>query len=294
MSERDPAEFRPVQRDATASRTIIGLLVVVAVAAAAWWWYSTQRQAPAPAVAPPAASAPPTDGTPPPTAPVASGPQFPIDAPADTSPPADADAQVAQALAALLGQPAVASFLQIDGFARRLVATVDSLPREQAAARMWPVQPTPKRFATTGEGADPQRISPDNASRYAPFVAFVDKVDTAKAVAVYIQLYPRFQQAYEELGYPKRYFNDRLVAVIDHLLQAPEPAGPLQVKLTEVKGEIPSAQPWTRYEFADPQLEALSAGQKMLVRMGPANEKRLKAKLIEFRAGVVAGAVGKR
>ncbi|MDO9355269.1 MAG: DUF3014 domain-containing protein, partial [Solirubrobacteraceae bacterium] len=222
------------------------------------------------------------DGTPPaPAAPVAAGPQFPIDAPTDAESAANPDARVAQALIGLLGQPGVASFLQMDEFARRFVATVDSLPREQANARLWPVQATPQRFAP----------EPGNVERYAPFVAFVDKVDTSKAVATYIQLYPLFQQAYEELGYPKKYFNDRLVAVIDHLLQAPEPATMPPLKLTEVKGEYGAAQPWTRYEFADPKLEALSAGQKMLVRVGLANEKRLKARLGAFRRGIAAGPV---
>ena len=129
---------------------------------------------------------------------------------------------------------------------------------------------------------------------HAPCVLFAESVDSAKAAALYLKLYPLFQQAYEELGYPGRYFNDRLVAVIDHLLQAPEPAGPLRVKLTEVKGAVPSAQPWTRYEFADPQLEALSAGQKLLVRMGLANERRLKVKLRELRGLVASGGAAKK
>lgn len=280
MPERDPTEFRPVQRDATAARTVVGLVVALALAAAGWWWYSTQRVPASPAAVPAASTstsaAPPDDAPAVPAAPVAAGPQFPIDAPADAAVPASADARISQALAALLGQPGVASFLQLDGFAHRFVATVDSLPREQASIRVWPVQPTPQRFAPGAANAD----------RYAPFVAFVDKIDTPKAVATYVQLYPLFQQAYEELGYPKKYFNDRLVAVIDHLLQAPEPATPPQLQLTEVKGEYAAAQPWTRYEFVDPQLQALSAGQKMLVRMGLAHEKRLKARLAEFRRGV--------
>jgi hypothetical protein len=36
-------------------------------------------------------------------------------------------------------------------------------------------------------------------------------VDTRKAVALYVDLYPLFQGAYAELGYPNRYFNDRLI-----------------------------------------------------------------------------------
>jgi len=53
-----------------------------------------------------------------------------------------------------------------------------------------------------------------------------------------------------------------------------------------VRGQIQSEQPWVRYEFEDPQLEALSAGQKILVRMGPSNARQVKAKLRELRAAI--------
>jgi hypothetical protein len=44
------------------------------------------------------------------------------------------------------------------------------------------------------------------------------------------------------------------------------------------------------YEFDDPELEDLSAGQKLLVRMGPENAAVLKAKLREIRRELVAEA----
>jgi hypothetical protein len=111
----------------------------------------------------------------------------------------------------------------------------------------------------------------------------VESVDTAKAVAVYRSLYPLFQQAYEELGFPGRYFSDRVVQVLDHLIATPVQAGPLAVTLVEVKDEVPSTRPWTRYEFVDPALESLSAGRKMLLRTGPDNHRRLQAKLVDLR-----------
>jgi len=62
---------------------------------------------------------------------------------------------------------------------------------------------------------------------------------------------------------------------------------PVPLQLTQVKGPIPSERPWVRYEFADPQLESLSAGQKILLRMGPVNQRRLKGKLEAIRAELV-------
>jgi hypothetical protein len=49
---------------------------------------------------------------------------------------------------------------------------------------------------------------------------------------------------------------------------------------------VPSLRPWVRYEYADPQLQALSAGQKIMVRTGLQNERRLKAVLAKVRASV--------
>ena len=71
--------------------------------------------------------------------------------------------------------------------------------------------------------------------------------------------------------------------VIDLLLATPEPSGRLEVTLTQVKGPIPTANPWTRYEYADDKLQQLPAGQKILLRVGPENRKQLKEKLQELR-----------
>jgi hypothetical protein len=46
-------------------------------------------------------------------------------------------------------------------------------------------------------------------------------------------------------------------------------------------------QPKVFYEYADAELENRSAGQKLLMRMGAANERAIKAKLREFRAEII-------
>ena len=121
-------------------------------------------------------------------------------------------------------------------------------------------------------------IGGGNAARYAPYLAALKATDTAQLAALYTQYYPLFQAAYRDLGYPDGYFNDRLVDVIDHLLATPEPAAPLTL-----------LQPGVLYEFANPDLQARSAGQKALLRMGPDNARVVKAKLRELRAALVRG-----
>ena len=287
MPEHDAAEFRPAPERAPSATWVAATVAVCAVAAAGAWWFWQRQAEPPLAAPPPAVSAPPVAAAP---APTASGPQNPVEAlaPADATLPAlaESDGRVTALLNELLGPGQVAAFLQTEGFIRRAVATVDNLGRAQAPARMWPVQSLRDRFLVDGPGEAPAPIATANAARYRAALAFAEAVPLDAAVALYARLYPLFQQAYEELGFPRRYFNDRLVAVLDHLLQAPEPRGPVRVKLLPVNTELADPRPWVRYEFEDPALQALSSGQKILVRMGPENEARAKALIRELRKRV--------
>jgi hypothetical protein len=58
---------------------------------------------------------------------------------------------------------------------------------------------------------------------------------------------------------------------------------PPQVQLLEVRGEVPSQRPWVRHEYADPALQRLSAGQRLLLRLGPAHQARVMAWLRALR-----------
>ena len=199
---------------------------------------------------------------------------------------ADADAFVNEQLATLFSRKDLLTYLQLDGFVRKSVATVDNLARAQAASRLWPVNPTSQRFFTQVGDGGVETIHPANSQRYVPMVRLIESVDSAKAVAVYKSLYPLFQQAYEDLGFPNAYFNDRLVQVLDHLIGTPVPAQAPAVALVEVKGSVPSLRPWVRYEYVDADLEAQSAGRKILMRIGADNQRRLQAKLKDLRQRV--------
>jgi hypothetical protein len=254
--------------------------LIVAILAAFWW------QLPPPAPAAPEAARSSARAPAPAASAAASTPaiRYPLE-PA-TAEAASKPLDVASALNDLFGARTVQSMFVLDEFARRFAASVDNLGRAQASSRLWPVQPTPGRFTIDGaEGST--AIAVDNAARYAPFVTVLEGVDLHRAVAAYTTLYPLFQHAYEDLGYPRRYFNDRLVEVIDLLLATPEPAAAPKVHLA-VDGPVPLERPWLFYEFDDPALESLASGQKILLRMGVANERRVKAKLAALRALLVA------
>jgi Protein of unknown function (DUF3014) len=170
------------------------------------------------------------------------------------------------------------SFFNLHNIIHRFVASVDNLPRDHVSPRLMPVKPLPGLLVTTGTG-ESLALSPLNATRYKPYVQLAEAVPTQALVLVYRRFYPLFQKQYENLGYPEKYFNDRVVEVIDHLLEAPDLQRPVRL-----------SQPSVLYEFADPKLEGLSAGQKILLRIGRENALKMKAKLREIREALVSPA----
>ena len=253
------------------------ILAVIVVGIGAWWY--SHREPPEPVAEPPPPapvetepSAPPPIQHPIPKIPVVEAALPP--APLPTL--AESDAEMSNSLSELVGADALAAFLIPQDVIRRIVATIDNLPREKIATRIRPVPPIAGAFMTAGAEAE-LIINPANNARYEPFMQLVQATDTAGLVAVYFRFYPLFQEAYEELGFPGRYFNDRLVEVIDHLLAAPQAPEPVRL-----------VRPGVYYQFADPDLEARSAGQKTLMRMGRENAQLLKAKLYEIRRAVSA------
>ena len=188
-------------------------------------------------------------------------------------PPLDeSDPEVLGGLTELLGQDAVMKHLVPERLVRNIVVTIDNIPREKMALNQRPAQPTPGSFITTGEESAVM-LAPANYERYEPFVALVSNVDAKTLVSFYRGLEPLFQEAYEDLGHPDASFTVRLNEVIEHLLQTPTP-----------RGELALVQPSVLYKYADERLEKLSAGQKLLIRMGVNNATVIKGKLREIQA----------
>ncbi|MFI4958640.1 MAG: DUF3014 domain-containing protein, partial [Lysobacterales bacterium] len=187
----------------------------------------------------------------------------------------DSDASVASALAALAGGGDLSSLLVRPQIIARIVATIDALPRRGLSTYMMPVH-TPKGVFSTDDSGSATVIGAKNAARYAPYMKIIEAADPQAVVAWYVHAYPLFQEAYQQLGYPKGYFNDRLIVVIDDMLTAPEPAQPPALMRSR-----------TYYVYTDPTLESLSAGQKLLLRVGPANEATIKDKLRAIRAALI-------
>ncbi len=188
----------------------------------------------------------------------------------------ESDASIKNAATGLLGKDFTERFLVPENLVRHTVVSIDNLTNPQVAIRLRPVKPAPGTFATGGT-EEALVLDPANYERYKPLVQAIRSTDTKQLVATYVRHYPLFQEAYESLGHPPQYFNDRLVEVIDHLLLTPEVADPIAL-----------TRPSVQYQFADPELESRSAGQKLLIRMGRENANAVKEKLRELRGELIA------
>lgn len=253
----------------------IPVVIAAAALAAAAWWYLGPEPEPVPEAAPPATAAP---AEPEPETPVhpLPGPEPAPDPGELVELPAldDSDGYFSLALGDLLG-PGIDELLVGSGVIEKFVATIDNLPREKIADSIRPLGRPAGSFQVDELDDDTYTISPANADRYQPLVDMLTSADVDAIYATYERFYPLFQQAYENLGYPDAYFNDRVVEVIDHLLATPVPERPPVL-----------VRPHVLYQYEDPELESLSSGQKALLRLGPDQAARVKTVLREFRAKI--------
>jgi len=257
-------------------KLVVAILIAVALAGAAWYFRGVLLPQPEQPAAPPTA---PTvieaDDT--------VGPQHPITPPEIaepsrgelvTLPPLDdSDAYFLLELADMFGAD-VGTLLVKDALIDKFVATIDNLPRSHVAEKVRPVGRLTEPFRVLASNGDDQTyLSPENYQRYDLLIGRIATVDIDALVDTYRRYYPLFQESYERLGYPDGYFNDRVVEVIDHLLATPQPDEPIAL-----------VRPHVLYEFANPELEALSSGHKLMLRVGSQHAATIKRLLRELRA----------
>ena len=275
---------------------LVLLLLLLAAAAVYYFFFLETEEAPSVVPPPPlpAATAPPELETQPEPTPeeVAVPPPAVVhqEEPEQTEPLptlAESDEIAVTAAEGLLGEDSVRNYLVTEGVISRLVATIDALTGDELPGNIIPIRGPGGELQATSDGVsdeiNPETglpepmyvLDPVNFQRYTTQVEVLEAIDTEALAQNYREYYPLLQQSYRELGYSEGEFGDRLMEVIDQLLATPEPTRPVRM-----------IKPEAFFEFADPELEALPAGQKVLIRMGPSNAVRVKAKLEEIRQAI--------
>jgi hypothetical protein len=235
-------------------------LALVAGLVAGFWVYRVRQSAPAeqPAAGP---VAPPK----PRAVPLAEG------GPAVVLPPLDQlDPFLRDTLSGLTKAPIALAWLATDHLAEQFVAIVQGTAEGQAPMRMLaPLRPR-GAFRVTSDGGRTV-IDPLSYTRYDGFADAVASLDPAASAKIYGMLKPRLEEAYASLGIADSSMDGALESAIAKLLATPVPDDPIEVRAS---GGV--------YAYANPGLEQLSSAQKLLIRTGPANARKIQARLREI------------
>jgi len=186
--------------------------------------------------------------------------------PLDTS-----DGTVKTKLLTLSDYDAFARLLIDDALLERFVIMTNTLANDGLATNNRVLVKPEKPFRTYRQ-AEKEWIDPASFKRYAPYVEVLESLETASLLQLYQEYKPAIDKIFSEIGGPSDNFEDKLMEAIDVLLDTPEVPFPVEVYTDSVM-----------YKFKDSRLESLTAPQKQLLRTGPENMRRIKAKLREIK-----------
>ena len=158
-----------------------------------------------------------------------------------------------------------------EGLLQRFVVSVTNLANDEMAPNHQLLTPPEKPFRVYSQ-AGKQWIDAASYKRYTPYVDMLESFDSEALLGLYAIYKEEIQAKYAEIGDPDRDFDYVLTEAIDQLLDTPEVPVPVEVYTDSVM-----------YKYTDPRLESLNEPQKQLLRTGPDNMRRIKAKLREIK-----------
>ena len=172
----------------------------------------------------------------------------------------------------MLLSAAVIDFLVSDQIVRKFVALVENISRGEYPQTGVPYQPIGTDMQVRNIDDNLFVMNEVSYDRFNEVVETFTALDTDASYALYRFLSPLFQQAYAEIGFRNQSFDDTLRSAINAVLAAEEVEGPYQL-----------VKPSVMFLHADASIENLQEVHKLLIRMGPENASKIKAKLREFR-----------
>jgi len=201
----------------------------------------------------------------------------PMPEPAPEPEPLDvSDTAIKAALETIATSPALSRLLVNDGLLQRFVVAATNLADDEMAPNHRLLTPPDQDFRVYTQ-ADREWIDSASYKRYTPYVDVLESMSNEDLIALYETYQDEIQTKYAEIGDPDQPFTEVLIEAIDTLLDTPEVKMPVEVYTDSVM-----------YKYADERLEGLSDPQKQLLRTGPDNMRRIKAKLRELKDSLMA------
>ena len=184
----------------------------------------------------------------------------------------DSDSFLVEKISELPSGTSLLSYLVDEQLVRRAVVLVENISRGQYPQTALPYKPIVEEMQVSSDDGRLFTMEAASYTRFDAAVAAFVALDTEQTVGLYRLLSPLLQQAYAEIGFRDAEFEQALIKAIDAVLSAPEIEGPFQL-----------VKPSVMYLYADTRLEELANMNKQLIRLGPENSARRKAKLREFK-----------
>jgi len=178
---------------------------------------------------------------------------------------------VRRLIAGLSSHPQLVVWMLHEGLMRRFVDAVEDVAEGYSPSeRLGFLRPNQPFLVQRREGR--LVAAPSSFRRYDLLAEVFASIDAAGAVALYHRLEPTLTRIHHEVAPAHYQLDERLLAAIDHLLAVEIPA-----QAPELEQHV------LGYAFAEAELERLSDAQRHLLRMGPANARRIQTKLRELR-----------
>ncbi|MGI9250337.1 MAG: DUF3014 domain-containing protein [Pseudohongiellaceae bacterium] len=183
----------------------------------------------------------------------------------------DSDSFVLEKLRAFSNGLAIIEFLASEQLIRRFVVFTHNVSEGELPQTDLPYRRVSDEMPVRTVDENLFEMDDSAHRRFNRMVDAFVALDTNQAVALYRLLSPLFQNAYAEIGFRRVDFDDTLQQAINQVLNASPPDGPFQL-----------VKPSVMYLYADSTTEDLQAIDKQLIRLGPENTQKLRAKLREF------------
>lgn len=247
----------PPPSERSPAGTALGILIVLGLLGLGAWYFVLRKATPPP--------------PPPPTAEAAPDAGAPAPAPPSLS-VAERDERARAELAALSSEPEWGTWLQQQDLLGRFAAAVANIADGESPRTVLAFL-APTGAFTVEDKRKQTFISEKSYARYDGVARVFGSLELNAAAKAYQTLHPLIDAVYAEIAPPGAKFDDTFNRAIDRLTAVPLPSGPVEVV---EKGAL--------YAFADPELEARSAAEKHLLRMGPKNQAIIQSRLRGLKA----------
>lgn len=188
----------------------------------------------------------------------------------------ESDAFLTERLQGLETGARLLSLIVSEDLIRKFVVFVDNVADGNLPQLEYPVRRPSQAMAVRELDENLFEMQTVSYQRYTPIVDGLAAVNPELALQMYRMMKPLFQEAYREIGYGSRDFDDTLVRAIDTVLNARTAEGPFQL-----------IKPKVMYVYADAEIERLNPVEKQLLRAGPQNAEKLKLTLRQYRERLV-------